>query len=896
MKRTLIIIGVLSLLVFLFIGQVSSTTAEYPTNPACGQYFPVGRVPTAIASGDFLEEGIPDLAVANSSSNTVTVLCFNEENSVVKKAEPKVGTGPRSLAVGDFNGDGKQDLVVANELSGDVTVLLGNGKCEFPTTYTVSTVGNGPISIAVGDFNRDAYQDFIVANKISNDVRIWLGPPPGRLSAPIPIYPSGQGLSSIMVGDFNDDGELDFAVTGETSNNLIVGLGPSYSPDAYLVGLHPISISQSFGWGYLSLIFPRLVEPIIADFNRDHCQDIVVANHGEQDQSSSISVLLGERKYETQQVEGYTFTKFICTGKFLPAINYQVDGNGPSSVVVGEFNGDGLQDIAVVNQKSNSLTILLAQSCDGRQCFPAQCSTASGTPPAVKTCDLTFKIVKKYINICHKPVGGQEVPCDPYAMVVFDKDRDGIDDLAITCKNSANPQENSVIFVTKGLGDGKFCAGNRPPIAIAGPDQTVSVGEKVKLDGSESYDPDGDPITYEWKMVSQPEGSEAALSDPNIVDPTFVADVKGDYVIQLVVKDNKGMSSSPDEVTIKAGNTAAEVGEEPTSVAIADFNNDGLPDLAIANQKSNDVSILLGRGEGALAFVGVYEVGESPSAILARDFNADGFVDIAVTNAGINKISIRLGKGDGTFQEEKRFSVGTAPMGIAGGDFNRDGKIDLAVANSGDGISVLLGEGNGKFKEPAMFNAGDSPEALAIADLDNDQCLDLVVANFTSNDISILLGNCDGTFGVQTRFKTGASPRSIAIGDFNRDEKLDIVVTNFSTNDISVLFGNGDGTFQPQQRFEVGNSPRSVAIGYFDFDEVEDLAVANYGSNDVSILLGDGRGGFRRIRGLAVGEQPTALAVGDFNKDGKDDLVVLNSRANTVWIMLGRGDGTFYDA
>jgi len=705
-----------------------------------------------------------------------------------------------------------------------------------------------------------------------------------------------------MVGDFNSDGWADFAVTGEVTNNLVVGLSDGSIPlgftfSSYLVGLNPVALAQSFGWGYLPLIFPRLLQPMIADLNRDHCQDIVVANHGEQNQSNSISVLLGERKYEIQVVEGHIFTKFVCTGKFLPAINYQTDGNGPSAVVVGQFNNDSLQDIAVVNQKSNSLTIFLAQCCgrgDG-QCFDAQCCTAPGNPPTVESCKITFKIVKKYIDLCRKPIDEEEVPCDPYAMVVLDKNRDGIDDLAIVCKNSEHPQEESVVLVMEGLGDGKFCTKeNRPPVADAGPDQEVGIGETVQLDGSGSYDPDGDPITCEWEFTSKPEGSEATLSDPHTCTPTFIPDLKGEYVVKLTVRDGRG-GEDTDEVTIRAGNTAAGVGEEPTSVAVADFNNDGLPDLAVVNQESNDVTIILGRGEGALAFKATYGVGESPSAIAAGDFNRDGFVDIAVTNVGINMISVRLGRGDGTFQEEKRFAVGVAPMGIAAGDFNGDEFLDLAVANSGGGISVLMGRGNGEFEEQVVFAAGDSPEALAVADFDDDYCLDLAVANFTSNDVSILLGNCDGTFKSQMRFKAGGSPRSIAISDFNGDEKLDLVVTNFSANDISVLLGNGDGTFQPQQRFKVGDSPRSVAVGYFDGDTAVDLAVTNYGSDDISILLGTGDGGFRPTKACKVGDQPTAVAVGDFNSDGKDDLVVLNSHANTVWILLGRGDGTFQD-
>jgi len=94
-------------------------------------------------------------------------------------------------------------------------------------------------------------------------------------------------------------------------------------------------------------------------------------------------------------------------------------------------------------------------------------------------------------------------------------------------------------------------ATNKPPVADAGPDQTVNVGDLVQLDGSGSSDPDGDPLTYSWSFIARPTGSVAALSDPHIADPTFVADVAGDYSLELVVDDGRGGTDS-DQVTIAA--------------------------------------------------------------------------------------------------------------------------------------------------------------------------------------------------------------------------------------------------------------------------------------------------------------------------------------------------------
>jgi hypothetical protein len=96
---------------------------------------------------------------------------------------------------------------------------------------------------------------------------------------------------------------------------------------------------------------------------------------------------------------------------------------------------------------------------------------------------------------------------------------------------------------------------NSPPVADAGPDQAFSsAGTTIQLDGSQSFDPDGDPLTYAWHIISKPPPSTTTLSDANSSNPTFVADSLGTYILQLVVTDDLGATSDPAQVVVSSGN------------------------------------------------------------------------------------------------------------------------------------------------------------------------------------------------------------------------------------------------------------------------------------------------------------------------------------------------------
>jgi hypothetical protein len=128
-----------------------------------------------------------------------------------------------------------------------------------------------------------------------------------------------------------------------------------------------------------------------------------------------------------------------------------------------------------------------------------------------------------------------------------------------------------------------------------------------------------------------------------------------------------------------------DTGPAAYTVAVWDFNGDGIPDLAVANAGNyytftgGNLSVLLGKGDGTFQAAVNYVVGDSPTSVAVGDFNGDGIVDLAVSDTAGNQVSVLLGKGDGTFELAGTYPAGVGARSVAIADFNGDGRLDLAV-------------------------------------------------------------------------------------------------------------------------------------------------------------------------------------------------------------------------
>ncbi len=334
------------------------------------------------------------------------------------------------------------------------------------------------------------------------------------------------------------------------------------------------------------------------------------------------------------------------------------------------------------------------------------------------------------------------------------------------------------------------------------------------------------------------------------------------------------------------------VGDGPGSVAVGDLDGNGKLDLAVANEISDDVTILLGTGGGGFVPSGTYPtgLGTEPCSVTLGLFNGDGALDLVVANRNSGNVSVFLGVGDGTLGAGAVYAAGASPNSVVVGDVNEDDALDLAVCNSnGDDISILIGNGDGTFEAPVDYEVGDTPSQVAMGHLNGDSHLDLVAANQFSSSASVLLGNGDGTFQAAVHYGLGPYqyPSAVAIGTLNQDGSADLVVAREAGDDVAVLLGNGDGTFQTPVYYAAGSSPSSVAILDLDLDGYEDLAVADFANTGlVWILLGNGDGTFQDAVSYAAQSKASCVAIGDLDQAGTPDLAVTNYASDTVSVFL----------
>ena len=331
------------------------------------------------------------------------------------------------------------------------------------------------------------------------------------------------------------------------------------------------------------------------------------------------------------------------------------------------------------------------------------------------------------------------------------------------------------------------------------------------------------------------------------------------------------------------------VGSHPDAGALGDFNGDGKPDLAVANNSTSNISVLPGNGDGTFGAKTDYDVGQPAYGVVITDLNSDGKLDIvAETSFSLTEgVSVLLGNGNGTFQThvDYLFSGLAQPNSILASDFNNDTKPDIVVIN-GSGATVFLGNGDGTLKPPVNYGSSNFATSVAVGDFDADGKIDLAVSSYgfgVNGVVSIMLGKGDGTFFPSVNYASAPSPFSIVKGDFNGDSKLDLATANIQVGNISILLGNGGGTFAAPVNYPV-DFPYELATGDFNSDGKSDLVTAGNGGG-LSFLKGNGDGTFQKSANfIGGGFFATVL---DLDGDTKPDIISAQS-ANSVAVFINQ--------
>ena len=689
--------------------------------------FQTGNKPGGLAVADFNGDGRLDVAIANESDNTVSVLLTKPDGSYAPKVDYPVGNTPVQLVAADFNADGKIDLAVVNSKDSTVSILLGVGDGTFQPQVTYST-GVMPVAIATADFNGDKKSDLAIANQTDGTLSILLGNGDGTFTAQTSTVAVGPTPFAVIANDMNADGKPDLLVLNGT-------LGSSAT-----LSLLTNKGNATFGPAS-SLLQGALGALAVGDINHDGIPDIAVTVTT----AEQVSILLGNGTggFQTLSLsvgnslgtlpQAIALGDFNHDGKLDLAVSeyyfvaiYPGNGDGtfqsplrggiPSTtnlpmMAVGDFNNDGLLDLAALIQDDNVLVVFLGNG------------------------DGTFASRK---DITLPASGGMA------AAAVTDLNGDGKQDLAVAQFNQ--PSQGAIQgFITSLLGN----ANATFQTAISTPTSDIGINGIVAADfngdgktdlATSSVDGDGGLAVFLGHgdgTFGSPLSSFTGLNGLNLgpmVAGDFNRDGKSDLVV--VSENDATTNSSPLYMLRSQGNGSFQqtllynlaYGSVP-GLATADLRNNGDLDLVAGNP--NQILVFLGHGDGTFAAPVTYPTNNSfSSSIVIADFNGDGKLDIVAVTSG--QILFFAGNGDGTFRAPVFTATTLNGVQLVAGDFNGDGLLDLAMAGPPLSDSIILGNGDGTFQNFSPFKGTYYPRLFATGDVNADGTADLL--QFTTSD------------------------------------------------------------------------------------------------------------------------------------------------------------------
>jgi hypothetical protein len=446
---------------------------------------------------------------------------------------------------------------------------------------------------------------------------------------------------------------------------------------------------------------------------------------------------------------------------------------------------------------------------------------------------------------------------------------------------------------------------NLMSISVTPSNPSISSGQTEQFSATGSYS-DGSKQNLSGLTWTSATTTVASINSAGLATGVSV----GTSVIQAALSGVDGSTTltvtAPvlPAVSYVLGQTFSSGGTNPQGLAVADFNGDGKPDIAVSNENSNTIIVFLNDGTGKFGTPVTTSVQNASwiGPIAVGDFNEDGKPDLVLAINGSDAI-VLLGKGDGTFTQQSPLTNAGAFLQARVADFNGDGHQDVALAGNG-GNTVLLGNGDGTFRPGIGLAAGEMPGtffSLAVADFNGDGKPDVVAVDYgySIGYLDFWASNGDGTFANATSVGVNQSyPSSIASGDFNGDGKQDILIGYPLTAQIA--FGNGDGTFNLassniQFVYSSNASPTNNGVVVFATPLTKngkvDAVTADFNGGTLQIVFNGALGQIPPAPGVfsfALSPGISVIAAGDLNGDGVLDVVVINHTTSQVTTVLSQ--------
>lgn len=548
-----------------------------------------------------------------------------------------------------------------------------------------------------------------------------------------------------------------------------------------------------------------------------------------------------------------------------PAAPASWGGVKPMDFAVGDLDGNGLDDVVVVDGPGGALQVLVSTG-DGRLVQRAR--YLAGSPKGAVVADVTGDAIADIVTVSNDPAGYWRLDVVP------------------------------------GTGDGTLGT----PIG-ARLTRGFDLAAAVDLDGDQDLDLVARDIDGVAVLLNQGGGAfgppaRYVGTGSYIANSLAVADLDRDGKADVV-----GAYYAYDQVEVRRGNgdgtfgtaTRYATGPSPQAVAVGDVDGDGDADVFTVNYGTTpdsynprSVSVLLGAGDGTLGAHAEYVAGLGPRSLTVADVDGDGLADAVTADTGSASLSVLRATGGGALGVPTRYESQGAPWSVHAALLDAGASADLVVLDYLSGtISTALGLGDGTFAAPRKAPFARYPDSVAAGDVTGDGLTDLVATTGLSQDVTVALGNGDGTFTGSFAVAVPGSPengRLVVVGQLDGAGAADAVVLNKNTRELSVLLSSGSALIL-DATYPVTGRTEGVAIGDLDEDGLPDLVVASpeplSAAGGIGVFLGTGGGALSAETVLGVGGDPWAVALGDVDGDKHLDVVLLAADLRVL-----RGDGT----